>query len=232
MLLQCFECIEETRTLASLAKQSGLYKSTILRLASSMCMMGFLLRLPNGLFSIGPELTRFGSSNALSVDTEKTIRAGLRDLAAKTEGRVSFHVRQDRRQACLFLESGSHTVRTSDDERAMDLSAADATTDVIRAYGRCSRDSELALVRRRGWVFSMGKRHSGMALAVPVLNREKELLGVLTVSGTWRYLNAEKQSALRHAAQASAQDMGLHLRFVHPSDVGQRRSAQTLVPEQ
>ena len=64
MLLQCFEYAEETRTLASLSKQSGFYKSTILRLANSLCRMGFLLRHPDGLFAVGPELIRFGTPQA------------------------------------------------------------------------------------------------------------------------------------------------------------------------
>jgi DNA-binding IclR family transcriptional regulator len=79
-LLQCFETAGETRSLASLAQQSGFYKSTVLRLAGSLCRKGFLQRDEKGFFTLGPELRRLGSLTHSSVEVEKLMRPVLRNL--------------------------------------------------------------------------------------------------------------------------------------------------------
>lgn len=220
MLLQCFECVDETRTLASLAKQSGLYKSTILRLANSMCKMGFLLRQPSGLFALGPEMARLGSSSRIQVDVEECIRRGLRMLVLKTGESASFHIRQGRCRVCVFLEAGPADDRLVLEEGSRGPLTSGAAAQILRAYGRYTKDPDLTPVRRRGWAASRESRQPDRgAIAIPVFNREKELLGALTVSGTWRHLAVDREQSLRQAALAAARALTAEVRFVHPRDL-------------
>jgi DNA-binding IclR family transcriptional regulator len=221
MLLQCFECADETRTLASLAKQSGLYKSTILRLATSMCKMGFLVRQPSRLFALGPELTRLASIRRMSVDIEPRLRLVLRRLAANTEGSASFHIRQGRHRICLFHEPTPHSTGPVVEERIRVPLNSGAVAQVLRACSKHSKDPDLIPVRRRGLAASRGDRHPNWAVvATPVFNREKELLGALAVKGSLRALTNERQQFLREAALTAARALMTEMRFVHPADLG------------
>lgn len=220
MLLQCFECADETRTLASLAKQSGLYKSTILRLANSMCKMGFLSRQPSGLFALGPELTRLASLSRMSIDIEARVRSELRKLATKTDEGAAFYVRQGRHRVCLFRVDGKGDDRVQAREGSRSPLNNGAAAQVLRAYGKSCKDPDLVTVRRRGWAVSKGDRHPGLAaIAIPVFNREKELLGALAVTGLVRHFTEEREQLLRQTVAAAAQALSADMRFVHPRDL-------------
>lgn len=219
MLLQCFECVEDTRTLASLAQQSGLYKSTILRLANSMSKMGFLLRRPDGLFAVGPELTRFSMPKQRSVDVDDLIYSSLKNLA-DTKYSVLFCVRRNRRPICLFREDGNELACLARGAKAKVPLNSVAILHVLRAYSRYAKDEELMLVRERGWAFSVARRPFELAvIAVPVLNRESELLGALAVAGHPAYLSEERQCSLRPAILKTAQTLSSEMRFLHPPDL-------------
>jgi DNA-binding IclR family transcriptional regulator len=218
MLLQCFEYAGEARSLASLARQSGFYKSTILRLANSLCRMGFLLRGADGLFAVGPELTRLGAPRRAQIDVEDLIRSHLRSLA-DTKYSAFFCVRQDRRPVCLFREDASQD-RVPVGKRARDPLINGAALQVLRAYGRHGNDKDLNLVRQRGWAVSVGSGSLDLTIfAVPVFNREKALLGALGLAGRSEHFSTERHSRLRQIVQAAAVDLGKDMRFVHPRDV-------------
>jgi len=57
-ILAAFETSSGVLPLSEIAQRTGLYKSTILRIATSMERAGFLVRLPDRRFAVGPELSR------------------------------------------------------------------------------------------------------------------------------------------------------------------------------
>lgn len=218
MLLQCFEYADETRTLASLSKQSGFYKSTILRLANSLCRMGFLLRHPDGLFAVGPELIRFGAPRRAPIDAEELIRSNLRTLT-DTKYSAFFCVRHDRRPVCLLRENASEDLPPAG-KGARDPLIHGAAFQVLRAYSRHAKDENLSLVRRRGWALSVQSGRLDLAvLAVPVFNRERALLGALGLAGKSENFSAERQRLLRQMMLAAAQDLGKEMRFVRRGEL-------------
>ena len=60
-LLDAFNELDYALTLADLARRTGLYKSTILRLAESLQRMGYLKRLADGSFQLGAAPLRLGA---------------------------------------------------------------------------------------------------------------------------------------------------------------------------
>ena len=59
-ILMAFTAQRPTMSLAELADETGLHKSTILRLANSLGIYGFIQRDDGGRFSIGPSVWRLG----------------------------------------------------------------------------------------------------------------------------------------------------------------------------
>ena len=58
LILSAFREDDATLSLALLARRTSLYKSTILRLLQSLLRAGYVVRLPDGNYVIGPEPTR------------------------------------------------------------------------------------------------------------------------------------------------------------------------------
>jgi len=60
-ILAAFEGESEAMTLAALARRTGLYKSTLLRLMTSLQQFGYLLQLRDGRYQLGPMPFRLGA---------------------------------------------------------------------------------------------------------------------------------------------------------------------------
>jgi DNA-binding IclR family transcriptional regulator len=220
LLLQCFETTGESRSLSSLAQRSGLYKSTILRLAGSLCRMGFLERDPQGFFSLGPELRRLGSLTQASVDVRKLMRPVLGNLAAATQETASFYVRDGRHRICLFRENSPKTVRHHLEEGGRHPLDVGAPGKILRAYSKHAKDPELLAIRRRGWATSRGERDPDLAsLAVPVFNKYQELLGALSVSAVLSRFTKEQQQHARTALLTAAEMLSAKMRFLSARDL-------------
>jgi DNA-binding IclR family transcriptional regulator len=220
MLLQCFESAGEQRTLASLARHSGLYKSTTLRLASSLCRMGFLQRDEAGLYTLGPELMRLASLKRNFVDVEEIMRDALRALTVLTQETASFFIRHGSQRICLYRENSPRVVRHYLHEGERLPLNDGAAGQIIRAYSRHAKSPELAIVRRHGWAVALGDSHPELAaIAAPVFNREKELLGALTISGPLTRFGGETVSSFTDVVVTTARDLAKRLGLVHLPDL-------------
>jgi DNA-binding IclR family transcriptional regulator len=220
LLLQCFEVAGESRSLTSVAKQTGLYKSTILRLAGSLCHMGFLHRDTEGLFTLGPELRRLGSLTPTSVDVEKYMRPVLGTLAAATQETASFYIRNGRRRICLFRENSPKTVRHHLDEGGQHPLDVGAPGKILRAYSKHAKDAALLAIRRRGWAMSKGERDPDLSsISVPVFNKYNELLGALSVSAVLSRFTKDQQQRALDSLLLSAGTLSEKLKFLSPRDL-------------
>ena len=197
-LLICFEAAAESLTLAQLAQRSGLYKSTILRLATSLQRAGFLKRSETGRFSLGSELSRLGQLARATKKLESILRPELQRLTNATEETVSFYVRQGKNRICLFREVSPQSVRHYLLEGGRHTLFLGATGRIFKAYGTSTPDREDAQILRRGWVASIGERKPELAaVAVPLLSAKGELLGVLNISVLLPRFTKMKQRQLR-----------------------------------
>ncbi|WP_371930816.1 helix-turn-helix domain-containing protein [Paracoccus spongiarum] len=104
------------QSLAELADRTGLHKSTILRMARSMALHGFLDRAPVGRFSIGCSVWRRGLVFRQDFDTSETICPAPRDLVRLTGEKASVFVRSGRQRPCLWRENGPGLPRSGVEE--------------------------------------------------------------------------------------------------------------------
>jgi DNA-binding IclR family transcriptional regulator len=72
LILSAFREDDAPLSLALLARRTGLYKSTILRLLQSLLRGGYVVRLPEGSYVVGPEplrLARMAKVSASAVSS-------------------------------------------------------------------------------------------------------------------------------------------------------------------
>src|SRR5690606_28315893 len=99
-VLAAFDEGADTLGLAELAERTGLYKSTILRLAAS-----------DGRFALGPSLLRLGELYRASFDLGRLVLPSLKRLSAETGESAAFYVREGDERVCLYrVASTAHRV--------------------------------------------------------------------------------------------------------------------------
>lgn len=99
-ILSSFVTEDEILTLAELARRTGLYKSTILRLLISLEHGGFTRRLSDGRYTIGPEPLRLAHIYQDSYRIRHIIQPILQDLCRDSGEASSFYVREGNSRAC------------------------------------------------------------------------------------------------------------------------------------
>ena len=190
-LLNCFNEGERILTLADFAKKTGLYKSTILRLLKSLERFGYISRNEQGSYNLGSTLWRLGSMYRKDFDFGETIRPVLRHVRDLTGETASFYVKDGHSRVCLYRVNSSKALRHHLDEGTqlpLDRGAAGksllAYTDENYEMGQEIRD--------QGYTISRGERDPDIAaLAVPIMKKNREIRGVLSVSGLISYFDKE-----------------------------------------
>jgi DNA-binding IclR family transcriptional regulator len=182
-ILGAFRAEQPRMTLAELAASTGLYKSTILRLAGSLERFGYLLRGADGRYRIGPAPARLGAIYRTAFDLGDVIRPELRRLVEATGETASFYVRDGDKRVCLYRHNSPQAARHHLDEGVQLPMNAGASAHVLKAFGEKS-EPRYAELRKRGYYASLGERDPHVAaLAVPVFDAAGSLRGALALSG-------------------------------------------------
>ena len=207
--LSVLEAFGETRgrlTLAEIAEETGLYKSTILRLCGSLIRFGYLTRDPDGTFRLGPSLWRLGSSYRRNFDLGEYIRPALRRLVEDTGETASFFVREADERLCLYRENSRNPVRHHLDEGVRLPLDRGASGLVLRAFGGAGGNNDR--VRRDGYAVSVAERSPDIAaVAVPILHLDGSIRGALAVSGLASRFNKTARKRALAALRSAAADL-------------------------
>ncbi|MFA7891475.1 IclR family transcriptional regulator [Pseudomonas putida] len=207
-ILSAFDTDRSSLPLAEISRRTGLYKSTILRLISSLERAGFVRRLPDGLYTIGHEPLRLAQIYQSSFRLRDAIYPVLEALTEETGETSSFYVIENDSRVVLFRVEPKRAVRFSIHEGDRFPLHAGASGKVLRAFGPPA-DKAVLDVLEQCWAVSYGERDPETAsLSAPVFAFGQEFKGALTVSGPAERLNKEQvrmicQMLLKRAAQAT-----------------------------
>lgn len=203
---------EEPVSLADLARRTGLYKSTILRLLASLEAAGHAARLRDGRYGLGPGAVRLGLAYERQNPLRLHVLPILTDLVERGTESASFHVRHgpDTR-LCLFRVNSHHS--TLDRVKAGDILplARGAAGRVLAAFAP-GAGPELSAVREAGHALSRGERDPNCAgLAAPVFGPGGTLAGAVSLSGPGERFTPEAVEAMRPALLAAAASLSASL---------------------
>lgn len=202
-IAQALETARRPLTLAELAQATGLYKSTILRLAVSLERCGLVVRRADQGYTFGPFAFRLGKAYDANAPLEATLLPLMQQLVQEGMESPSFHVlRDEKTRQCLLRMDSLHS--TLDRVRVGDLLplAAGAPGKVLRRAGPEPLLSDLSPLLQ----LSFGERDpSCAAVAGPVYGPGNFLLGALSLSGPLDRFNAKSVRLLGPALLAACQ---------------------------
>lgn len=203
-ILACFDVDSPTKTLAELATRTGLYKSTVLRLAASLQKANFLRRFDDGSFELGPAVLRLGEIYQQSFDFGKYVMPVLQALAAETGESASFYVREGDVRTCLFrVHSTSHRVL----HFVMPGSQLDLKTGaagrILLAFTEPDRPEFEAERQELVTVSDRNRQGDTTAIASPVFGA-RGFLGALSLAGPRFRFEEETVDRMRDVVRSAA----------------------------
>lgn len=201
---------EDEPTLAEIARRTGLYKSTILRLIASLERAGFARRLDDGRYAVGAAPLRLAERYQRGFRLADHILPVLRRLAAATGETASFYVRDGNGRVCLHRVEGDHPVRAvvrEGDRLPLGLGAAGRVLPAFAGAAGAGHDA----VRAAGYAVSVGEVTPDVAsIAAPAFDAAGKLAGAVNLSGpAHRFAdNAKLIDATRAAAADATKRLG------------------------
>ncbi|MBG6154610.1 IclR family transcriptional regulator [Roseibium album] len=182
-ILSAFSTQKPIMSLAELAEETGLHKSTILRLTNSMRIYGFIQRDEDGRFSVGPSVWRLALIFRRDFTKREHVAPALRILAEATGETASFYVRAGNERVCLYRENSPNLLRFHVEEGMRLRLSTGASGLVLRRYSGEDMD-DFSSFNENGTASSVGQTNPNISsISTPVFSAVGELVGALTVSG-------------------------------------------------
>lgn len=208
-LLLAFAETDKAQSLTDLSTATGFYKSTTLRLLASLQSSGFITRVPEGTYVLGPAIAKLHQVFRHSFALERVVMPSLEALVAETRESAAFYVPRGDQRLCLFRIDSPQPLR--DHVEVGDLLPIDRGSpgQVISAFlGK--EGAPYDTVRRRKVVALRGDRVADLAgISAPVFDQDADLLGVICLSMPTARLSDDlvpiyEQLVLREAGRATA----------------------------
>jgi DNA-binding IclR family transcriptional regulator len=182
-ILSCFPTGQKALSLAEVAARTGLYKSTILRLAASLQNGGYLVRNAEGRFRLGPAAWRIGAAYRSNFTLSDVMRTELKRVSDETGETASYYVREGESRICLFRSEPTRSIRHTVVEGVHMPVSLGASGKVLTLWSEECPDTDRHL-RDTGYAVSLGERDPEVAaVAIPIIVGAFRPLGALSVSG-------------------------------------------------
>lgn len=206
-VLSAFRSGDKALSVTELAERTRLYKSTVLRLLASLAHGGLMRKTTEGLWSLGPEVSRLAAIYTASFSLEDVVLPVMRQLVAKTGESVALHIQQGEQRLCLFRVDSPQLLR--DHVKAGDVLPLDrgAGGRVLMAFSG-AKGKVYDRIRKEGFIHSTGDRVPGLVgVSAPVWKGEGQLVGALTLTVPENRFKDEFVHDLRASASLLSQQL-------------------------
>lgn len=181
-ILNAFRAGDTSLPLNEIARRTGMYKSTILRLITTLVQEHCIVRLDDGTYQLGSMLLHWGGLYQAALRLDDHVPPVLRRLVQETGEGASFFTREGTLRVCLFRVDSPRSIR--DHVRTGDLLPLDkgAAGRVLASFDRLLTDP--AHFPAEPLIATVGEREPDIAaIAAPVFGPQGSLRGALAISG-------------------------------------------------
>ena len=195
-LLEAFNLGESHLTLAELSRRCQLHKTTVLRLARTLALSGYMVQRDDGEWRLGPAAGWLGARYQAGFDVQNELEPALRELTQQTGESAAFYVREGNVRTCLVRVEGPQPLRHhARMGEGLPLDQGSPGRVLLAFSGEPGEVYEQ--IRKRGFHWSIGEREQGVStVSAPVFGRNWRLLGSLCISGPASRLPASRLDEL------------------------------------
>jgi len=203
-ILSAFRLDDPPLSLAELSQRTGLYKSTLLRLAAALVYHRFLDRLEDGRFRLGSAPFALGAIYQAQLNLGDVLLPLMQDLNRELGEAVSFHVREGDHRVCLYRINSRFTIRAEIRQGAVQSLERGAGGRILLAFTG-AQGPPYEAIRREYTYVSVGERDPETSgVSAPVFGLRQTLLGALGIVGPATRLGRPELEALRPRLLAAA----------------------------
>ncbi|HEU4646604.1 MAG TPA: IclR family transcriptional regulator [Burkholderiales bacterium] len=182
-ILDAFTEGDQKLSLADVSRRTGLYKSTVIRLAKSLERFSYLVRSEDGTYRLGSKVLSLGSLYQKHFRTSELVPPILAQIAGELHEGASFYVRDESQRLCLHRVDAARAVRDSVHEGDRLPLTVGAAGHVLLAFSGLSGE-RYDQIRKELYSASYGERDpETAAVACPVFGAGQKFIGALSVSG-------------------------------------------------
>ncbi|MGD9941746.1 MAG: IclR family transcriptional regulator [Burkholderiaceae bacterium] len=183
-ILDAFRSGDSELSLAELSSRTGLYKSTLDRLAITLERFGYLEKCSSGGYQLGATPLKLATLYRGGVQPAEAIMAIMRKLVDETGESATFSVRRGSLRICIYRVDSPHRLRDQlsvGDPLPFDRGAGGR---VFRTFGTDAEPGARARLGKKLVVTATDEVVEGIAgIAAPVFDENGELHGALAISG-------------------------------------------------
>jgi DNA-binding IclR family transcriptional regulator len=195
-IVESFRDGERSLGLQELAARTGLHKATIIRLIASLERFGYVLRIAQGEYALGPTFLHYGSLYQSSFQLSDHVVPALRNLVRIGGETAAFFVRDGDMRVCLYKVESTSALRSHLKEGERRPLLPGGTGKILLAFSEDAPDHDgpdLASIRKTYLADNAGERHPEIAsIAVPVFGRGNALEGAMSFSGPVAHFTKQK----------------------------------------
>jgi DNA-binding IclR family transcriptional regulator len=224
---------QPTISIRQIVDATGLAKTTVLRMVSTLEQSGLLWATENG-YMAGPGLWRWAHLAQRSWELPPDTRRSMRELANRQRETVNVYVARDIYRVCIAQQEGPqplrHVVHVGDELPMWAGASAkvllrDASPALLDRIARSSPYGPKHVRRLREWIDaaavdgyaeSHGEREDGLsAVAAPIIGRSGRVIAALGLSGPTVRFGEDKVREFAADVRRMAQELS-ERGFVHP----------------
>lgn len=207
-ILRAMSSLSAPTTLADLARSTGLYKSTLLRLIESLEKASLIAKRADGAYVLAPFAYQLGRAYEATHHLSDVLKPILADLVESGTESSSFHVYDSKQsRLCLLRLNSLHSTLDRIDAGDLLPLSHGAAGKLIQTFHRTGLTPTLSTVS----AVSLGERDpSCAAVAVAVFGPGDEFMGAISMSGPKERFTPKtiaKMSKLGMAAAAKATEV-------------------------
>lgn len=219
LIIGALEASTIPRNLSEISRATSLYKSTILRILQSLQDAGYVVRVEESKYALGPTIMQLGLAYERANPLRHLFLPIMQKLVDSGSESPSFHIQQtSEERLCLFRLNSNHS--TLDRVHAGDRLPVrrGAAGKVLLAFGDGpGQDPEWEDIRRNCVAISLGERDKFCAgIASPVFSRRNRLLGALSFSGPKERFGPVDIDRMKKDILAAARELTTELGGVYP----------------
>lgn len=228
-LLERFDDEHPMWTLAGLTAASGLPKTTVLRLVTTLEQRGLVAATGPGKYAIGPGFLRWSRLSSATMEIPPAVRASMGKLSADTGETANLYIRVGRTRVCLAQAPGSLSVRhmvvvgssmplwggAASKVLLTDPPVLDADPSLIEELAlEAPRQPGFAKRLRaavtdagaRGFAVSHGERELGASgVAAPVRRADGRVVAAIAIGGPTTRFSDDRLPSYVHAVRRCAE---------------------------
>lgn len=206
-ILKLFTAKKPELTLMDISEETGLYKSTVLRLLASLEYASLVIKQANNKYTLGPSIGRLSTAYQPHQTLENILVPELEKLMKATNESAAFHIRQGDQRLCLFRVDSNQALR--DHIKVGDLLPIDkgAGGKVLRAF-EGANDKVSADIRKNKVLALSGDRVKEISgISAPVFGPQG-LIGVITLTMPTYRLNTKHIPMVKSSAKRLSEMLG------------------------